>query len=353
VRRWIRNSFLVVGGILLLLIASGLVVGCMFAGSVHKGSVTDHFDGKYFKNQDDVPEHGFKDFWKWTTNRDQGPWKRSSTPPEEKAFAKRVATGELKLTFVNHTTFLIQYDGLNVLTDPVWSKRVSPVSFAGPLRFTDPGVRFEDLPPIDVVIVSHNHYDHMDIPTLKQLEETHKPLFLVSLGNRELLVDAGLGSVIEMDWWDERILSNNQSVTYVPATHFSGRGLGDRNRTLWGGFVLQTTGGPVYFAGDTGWGKHFEEVKERFGAPRVSLLPIGAYKPRWFMSPVHISPAEAVEAHLLLDSKVSVASHFGAFALADDGQEEPLEELIRVMAEKNIEDNRFLVLNRGTTLEVQ
>jgi L-ascorbate metabolism protein UlaG (beta-lactamase superfamily) len=210
-----------------------------------------------------------------------------------------------------------------------------------------PGIRFDDLPPIDAVVVSHSHYDHLDMATLQHLHAAHHPRFFVGLGNRQLLEAEGIDRVTELDWWEHADLDERLAVHSVPAQHFSGRGLCDRDVTLWMGFVLRGPAGVVYFAGDTAVGPHFEQVRRRFGAPRLALLPIGAYLPRWFMERVHISPAEAVQAHETLAAQQSVAIHFGTFNLGDDGQHQATEELERAVRARAIDPARFWVLRFG------
>jgi L-ascorbate metabolism protein UlaG (beta-lactamase superfamily) len=237
---------------------------------------------------------------------------------------------------VNHATTLIQMDGLNILTDPMWSERASPVQWAGPRRFHAPGIAFEHLPPIDLVVLSHNHYDHLDIGSLRRLSREHRPRIVVPLGVRAFLERKGIRGAEEGDWWTERPVGDGVRLTTVPAKHFSGRGLLDRDRTLWASYVIAGPAGNVYFAGDTGFGPHFEEVRQRFGAIRLAILPIGAYEPLWFMSRVHVSPTEALRAHGVLGASTSLAIHFGTFQLADDGQLEAprrLEELLQAAGE--------------------
>jgi L-ascorbate metabolism protein UlaG (beta-lactamase superfamily) len=185
----------------------------------------------------------------------------------------------------------------------------------------------EDLPKIDLVLLSHNHYDHFDVATLKRIEKAHSPQFIVPLGLRPLLARIGIQAEAELDWWQQA-----GSVTSVPALHFSARALTDRNRTLWCGYWIQTPAGPIYFGADTAFGSHFGEIRRRLGSPRVALLPIGAYKPEWFMGPVHMSPGQAMEAHRILAPERSIAIHWGTFQLADDGQREPVEDLQRALA---------------------
>ncbi|MES1172613.1 MAG: MBL fold metallo-hydrolase, partial [Bacteroidota bacterium] len=306
-----------------------IVVGYVLSGPGHGGPASDHFDGKTFHNLKDAPHGTLAAFLKWQLTRAQGPWSErplSPLPPPP----KRVARGELRVTFVNHATVLVQMDGMNLLTDPIWSERASPVSFVGPRRRHEPGIRFEDLPPIDVVTVSHAHYDHLDVPTLVRLAAAHHPRFFVGLGVGVLLRRAGIDSVTELDWWQSEPLTGAAAsvrIAGVPAQHFSNRGLFDRDTTLWLGYVLQGPAGVVYFAGDTGNGPHFAEIRRRFGPPRLAILPIGAYRPIWFMGPIHISPAEAVAAQEILGANTALGMHFGTFPLADDGQDEPVRDL--------------------------
>jgi L-ascorbate metabolism protein UlaG (beta-lactamase superfamily) len=277
--------------------------------------------------------------------RKPGPWRPYADAPPGPPPPARV--DGLRATFVNHATVLVQIDGLNVLTDPVWSDRTSPIGWAGPRRARPPGIRFEDLPPIDVVLVSHNHYDHLDVDTLRRLQAAHRPRVLTGLGNAPTLQGAGIADPVELDWGQGADLSPRVRATFVEQRHFSGRGLGDHDATLWGGFVVEGPGGPVYFAGDTGYGPHFAEHRARYGAPRLALLPIGAYLPRWFMSPVHMCPDEAVRAHLDLGAEASLAIHWGTFPLADDGQDEPLEALREALAAADVPGERFRALGFG------
>jgi L-ascorbate metabolism protein UlaG (beta-lactamase superfamily) len=226
---------------------------------------------------------------------------------------------------------------LNILTDPIWSERSSPVGFAGPKRHHQPGIRFEDLPPIDVVVLSHNHYDHMDVPTLRRLAAEHRPRIFAALGNGAFLRAQNIANVTELDWWDDTMLADAVRLHAVPAQHFSSRGLADRDTNLWCGYVIETANGAIFFAGDTGWGSHFKEIKERFGRIRVAMLPIGAYRPEWFMCAVHISPKDAVRAARDLEAEVSIPMHYGTFHLGDDGQDEAVEALRTAMGTTRFE----------------
>jgi len=321
-------------------IGAAAIERIFFASPRWRGNVSDHFDGQRFHNL----EPGWQtegSFLKWQATRERGEWpdhpdaEYGPKPPE------RVDGGRLRVTFINHSTTLIQMDGINILTDPVWSNRVSPFPFVGPRRHRPPGIRFEDLPPIDLVLVSHNHYDHLDVGTLRAID---KPI-VTPLGNAALMRRHGIREAIDLDWWETTRHANGMKTTVVPSRHFSARALSDRNRTLWGGFVISGPSGHVYFAGDTGWGGHFAEIGRRFAPIRAALLPIGSYLPRWFMQSAHIDPAQAVDAHFALGARTSVAIHFGTFALGDDGEYDPLRDLHAALAGKG--NPPFLVLDQG------
>jgi L-ascorbate metabolism protein UlaG (beta-lactamase superfamily) len=347
-RRLLRRVLQVVGGLVLLFALLVVGLGWFFSGPAYHGPVSDHFDGKHFQNLRGVPHGDFAAFLRWQRTRQRGPWADRDEPPGP-APPARVAG--MRVTFVNHATVLLQQDGVNVLTDPIWSLRASPVSFVGPRRYHPPGLRFEDLPPIDAVVLSHNHYDHLDLPTLRRLQQTHKPRFFCGLGNKALLERAGLERVTELDWWQTLPLTASVDLIAVPAQHFSNRGLFDRDRTLWLGYVLRGPAGMAYFAGDTGRGPHFAEIRKRLGPPRLAVLPIGAYRPIWFMNGVHETPAETVEALAALGAGTGVAMHFGTFSLGDDGQDEPPEAL-RAALSATPAPPRFWVLGFGEGREV-
>ncbi|MBM4375663.1 MAG: MBL fold metallo-hydrolase [Deltaproteobacteria bacterium] len=337
---------------LLLVVAAELAGCCAFSGPRHVGAPNDHFDGARFVNRDPtrMPEAG--EMMRWAATREKGPWPSAPWLAPGPRPVERVGRGELRVTWVGHATVLVQIDGLNLLTDPIWSERATPVDGVGPSRANPAGIRFEDLPPIDAVLVSHDHYDHLDMPTLLRLGERHHPRFVVGLGNRELLEDEGLERVTELDWWDRLELGRGAAVSMVPAQHFSMRGLCDRDATLWGGYVLTTRAGSVYFAGDTGAGTHFAAIRERFGPPRLALLPIGAYQPRWVMEAMHMGPADAVEAHRVLAARTSVAVHFDTFPLADDGHGDAPAELAAVRARTGTAADSFLVPQLGFALDL-
>jgi L-ascorbate metabolism protein UlaG (beta-lactamase superfamily) len=255
--------------------------------------------------------------------------------------------GELLITFVNHSTFLVQSDSMNVLIDPVWSARAFPVQWMGPARVHPPGIPFDQLPPIHVVLVSHNHYDHMDLPALRQIQSRFAPHFVTTLGNKAYLEARGLRRLTELGWWD-----THDFVTATPAQHFSARTPFDRNCTLWAGFVCTLAGRRLFFAGDSGYASHFTRIGARLGPIEVSLVPIGAYEPRWFMSAAHLNPEEAVRAHLDLRSPLSVAMHFGCFQLTDEAIDEPVHALAAARERHRVPESAFRVLQPGETLSI-
>jgi L-ascorbate metabolism protein UlaG (beta-lactamase superfamily) len=344
-KRWLRPVSAVLGGIY-------ATRRSMTGGPGYRGPPSGHFDGEVFNNPGAGAGRTFAEFWRWQRTRQPKKWPAWVENRGRPDIARAPAAGEAALTFINHITFLIQYPGLNVLTDPVYSERVSPAQWAGPRRVRAPGVAFEALPRIDLVLVSHNHYDHLDLATLRRLNAAHAPRFVTGLGNAAFLEEHGLRNVIELDWW-QRTKAGGAEITFTPAQHWSGRGPRGRNRTLWGGFVVRFGAATLYFAGDTGYGGHFTEIERRLGSPDVALLPIGAYAPRWFMREMHMDPDDAVRAHLHLGAGRSIATHFGCFQLTDEGFDDPVVELAAALARRSVPADRFRVLEVGETLRVR
>lgn len=341
-------------GLLIIIVIGITVTGWWFSAPGYDGPTSDHFNGTTFKNLENVEAKGFFDVLKWSINRDEGEW--TELTEDDVTFAEKPAsrvTDSLVITYVNHATFLIQTAGLNILTDPVWSNRFSPLSFAGPKRMRPPGLKFEDLPDIHLVILSHNHYDHLDIETLKKIDELYAPEFIVPLGVDLYLNNESISNTTALDWWDSEAISDSLNVTSVPAQHFSARGLFDRNKTLWSGYVLETGFGNIYFAGDTGYGDFFKEIGEKFDKITVGLIPIGAYKPEWFMGPIHVNPEEAIQVHKDLNAEISFGMHFGTFPLADDGMKEPVDDFSKAMQKPENAGVNFKLLTEGDSFKLQ
>jgi L-ascorbate metabolism protein UlaG (beta-lactamase superfamily) len=297
--------------------------------------LSDHCDGRVFFNPGPGeppalssagghgPPRGLRQLLRWRFLGEQrATWPARVSDPIFAPPPDFVGPDRVAVTFINHASFLVRLPRATVLTDPIFSERCSPVSWAGPKRVREPGISLADLPRPDVVLVSHNHYDHMDFPTLRALQARFAPLFVTTLGNARTLARLGIVAT-ELDWWQD-VTAGALRITATPARHFSARTPFDRNRTLWGGFMVSTGAGTVLFAGDSGAGPHWGDIRARLGAPDVALLPIGAYEPRWFMAPVHMNPAEAVEAHLALGARRSVGMHFGTFQLTDEAIDAPL-----------------------------
>jgi len=309
---------------------------------------SDHFDGRRFFNPNGA---NGQPFWRvpqlLLTPRTRWP----SKVPVQPRRPPLAGPGEVVVTFVGHSTFLIQARGTNLLIDPVFSERASPVGFSGPRRVRAPGVRLEDLPPISLVLLSHNHYDHCDLRTMRLLEQRFHPAAVTPLGNGRLLRSAGFRRIEELDWW-ESARATPLPITLTPAQHFSARHPFDRNLALWGGFVIDVGGRQILHVGDSGYGPHFRSIAERLGPIELALLPIGAYEPRWFMKDVHLNPAEAVQAHLDLRARRSLAMHFGTFQLTPEGIDEPVRELERALKQAVVAADRFTAVEVGSSVRL-
>ena len=317
----------------------------------YDGPNSDHYNGRFFNIAPRTSDKSFADIRQWRKTSKRSPWPKH-VPVHPAVPAERVEG--TRITLVGHATVLIQIGGLNILTDPVWSQRCSPVQFAGPRRVCAPGVWFDDLPPIDVVLLSHNHYDHLDVATMRRLVARHDPLIVTPLGNDTLVRRiAPKARIVTGDWWDEQQLPG-VTVTFVPAQHWSQRGINDRRMALWCGFHIRAGEHSVYFAGDTGYGDGslFTAIRARLGSPDLALLPIGAYAPRWFMADQHTDPAEAVRIMLDLDARQAQAIHWGVFPLSDEGRDEPVFELGLALAAHGITAGRFRHDEPGAALDI-
>jgi N-acyl-phosphatidylethanolamine-hydrolysing phospholipase D len=312
-----------------------------------------HHTNNGFKNTNpEFVEHGLGSLIQWMSTR----WKveHSIDPTDYPEFPVlnndgkllRENKSKLSVTWIGHATTLIQVEGVSILTDPIWSDRCSPVSFAGPKRYTPPGIQLDNLPNIDVVIISHNHYDHMDLPTLLELEKKFHPTFIAGLGNREFLLKEGLGSVIELDWWENTKIKD-VSISFTPAQHFTGRGIFDRFKSLWGSYVIEGRSEKVYFAGDTGYSPHFKEIAEKYGKMDIAILPIGAFEPRWFMADVHVDPEQAVQAFEDLDAKYFIPMHYMTFVLSDEKLDSPIPLTVQAFQARKMELSRLIAFKIG------
>ncbi|MER9902316.1 MBL fold metallo-hydrolase [Mesorhizobium sp. M0130] len=326
------------------------------ANRYYSGPTSDHFDGTLFFNPDGRPPGRFADLLKWQLSRERSKWPAADPSPFPPARpVERIDGSTLRLTMVGHSSLLVQTAGLNILTDPVWSRRVSPLSFAGPRRVNPPGIAFSHLPPIDLVLVSHNHYDHLDLATLKRLKTRHDPLLLTPLGN-----DTIIGAAVPRmrlsahDWGDRVDIGDGVTVHVEPVHHWSARGTRDRRMALWAGFVVETPGAKICFAGDTGFhgGINYRLMAQKHGGFRLAILPIGAYEPRWFMAPHHQDPEEAVQGMLLCDASYAAGCHWGTFRLTNEPIDEPPRKLGEALDAAGLPRQRFRALRPGEVWDV-
>lgn len=320
----------------------------------YSGPPGENFDGRFFFNPEGIPPRAFADLLRWQLGGGRARWpSRWDSPFGPARPDPTVAPDRMRVTMVGHASLLVQAGGFNFLTDPVWSERVSPFSFAGPRRVNAPGIAFEDLPRIDAVLVSHNHYDHMDLSTLKLLKQAHDPLVIAPLGNdaiiRETIPDM---RVMVGNWGDSFELAGARGRARVhiePAHHWSARGTADRRMALWSAFVVEGAGGPFYVAGDTGFhrGINYAAAARKHGRFRLAILPIGAYEPRWFMEGQHQNPEEAVEGMRLLGADHAAGCHWGTFQLTNEPIEEPRDLLHAALDARSIGRDRFRAMLPG------
>jgi L-ascorbate metabolism protein UlaG (beta-lactamase superfamily) len=313
-----------------------------------KPKPSDHFDGQRFRNLVGPAGQPFAALLRMLRERRTRWPAYVDEPPRRPPVIDDAA---LVATFIGHATFLLQTAAGHVLTDPIFSGRAGPFNLLGPRRVRPPAVRLEDLPSISTVLLSHNHYDHCDLRTLAWLADRFDPLVVTPVGNGALVRSAGIRRVEELDWWQASRVSP-VPVTLTPAQHFSARSPLDRNRALWGGFVLTVGRVRLFFAGDTGYGSFFHEIGRRLGPIDLALLPIGAYEPRWFMKAVHMNPAEAVQAHLDLGAVQSIGMHFGTFQLTTEGIDEPLRALDQARRARSLAPEEFRTIAFGESVPV-
>ncbi|MCE8039576.1 twin-arginine translocation signal domain-containing protein [Halomonas sp. MCCC 1A11062] len=350
-----RRSFLKAMGVTSVAAGGFGTAYAMRSNPYYQGPVSDHFDGLRFFNPGGAEPPGVLDLARWQVTSSASPWpeawpqKTTSTLPIE-----RVSGDDLRATMVGHATILIQVAGVNILTDPVYSRRTSPVSFAGPQRVNEPGIRFEDLPPIDLVLVTHSHYDHLDLATLERLHAIHDPLVITPLGNDTIILNAIPAMRVHAQDWGDVTEWGPVAIHCEPAHHWSARSLWDRRMALWASFVVETPAGNIYHVGDTGFhsGINYRAAREKHGGFRLANLPIGAYEPRWFMQSQHQNPEEAVQGMMLCGARNAIGHHWGSFQLTDEAVEQPRQDLHAALSRAAISQERFRALLPGDAWEV-
>ncbi|XNY04250.1 MBL fold metallo-hydrolase (plasmid) [Sinorhizobium meliloti] len=315
----------------------------------YTGPVSDHFDGKRFFGPVRSGRKSLLQILRWRLGGKRAVWPRSVDNPDPDPVLPQAEPGTVRVTMIGHVSCLIQLEGVNLLVDPVWSERASPMRFAGPKRVRKPGLAIDDLPPIDLVLVSHNHYDHLDLKTLRTLVDKHDPVIVTPLGN-DVIIRAAIprARTVALDW-DERSDWKHLSVTAVPVQHWSARGFRDRNAALWAGFVLNWREHAIFIAGDTGFGAGWwaQRARRKDRPYDLAILPVGAYEPRWFMEDAHMMPEEAVASFDLLNARHALGCHFGTFNLTDEPVEEPLQRLGQELDRLDIDRARFRTLKPG------
>jgi L-ascorbate metabolism protein UlaG (beta-lactamase superfamily) len=320
----------------------------------YSGPVTDHFNGKQFYHPG-LPstDKSVLDILRWRLSGKHSRW--PDVVPARSGVKPDAYVDGLRITLIGHASLLVQIAGCNILVDPVWGERVSPFRRVGPRRHNPPAVALGDLPPIHAVLITHSHYDHMDTSTLGWTWQHHCPLMISPLGNDAVIrKDVPDAKVQTGDWWESFPIGNQVRVTIVPAYHWSARNLGDRRLALWGGFVLDTSAGLVYCAGDTGYqdGKIFAEIRDRLGSPLVAVLPIGAYEPRWFMSTQHVDPSQAIRIASGVGAPYLLGIHWGTFALTDEPWDEPATLLRDAIEQQKSPKLAALAMRPGDTWEL-
>jgi L-ascorbate metabolism protein UlaG (beta-lactamase superfamily) len=325
--------------------------------STYDGPASDHFNGTHFFDPDGAPPKKLSEVlrWQFGGGRQRATWPKWAPSPHADMPPPRVDGDKVRLSFVGHVSWLIQTAGQNILIDPVWSDRASPLKFAGPRRVNDPGIAFEALPKIDTVLVSHGHYDHLDVATLSRLTGKFSPRVITPLGNDKTMRKADRTIRAEaFDWHDRADLGGGLAVTLVPTRHWTARGLFDRNEALWASFVLETPAGKIYVVCDSGYGDggHFRRVRDAHGPLRLAILPIGAYEPRWFMKDQHMNPEDAVKALADCGAQQALAHHHSTFQLTDEAIDAPATGLGVALDAAGIPRERFVALKPGQVVEI-
>jgi L-ascorbate metabolism protein UlaG (beta-lactamase superfamily) len=330
----------------------GAAAHASLSNPYYAGPVTDHFDGTRFFVPGQAIPNGPSGMFKMLFRRSQREkWPDELPSPFQDTPPARVGGSDLRVTFIGHASFLIQVSGLNILVDPVYAERASPFAALGPRRRNRPGIAFTDLPPIDVVLISHSHYDHMDLVALAALSSKHVQRFVAPLGNDSIIAPAvgGLQKVDTFDWGQSLTLRPGIDVHLVPSFHWAARGIFDRRKSLWGSFVLTTPAGVIYHIADTGYGDGSisKDVRNRFGAPRLAIIPVGAYEPRWFMQSMHVNPEEAVRIFQDCSAEAAIGHHWGTFPLTEEPHGQPEIDLAKALAAANIAPQRFQAFRPG------
>jgi L-ascorbate metabolism protein UlaG (beta-lactamase superfamily) len=347
----IMSMFLV---ILFICVAVVVFVYSQFSGDVYKGDRQKHFrDGEFFMENIEQNDKNFIDVMNWVFSRGRKQVEWVGSYGTSTVGYTPILPGSTRITFINHATTLIEGNGTVIITDPIFTKRASPVSFAGPKRYHDPYILLKDIPQIDIVLISHSHYDHLSIDSIKEIEKQAKPKYIVPLNNSQFIKKAGVPSerITELDLEESVRIEHGPIITLEKAQHWTARIGSDRNRYLWGSYMIQLGGKHIYFAGDTGYNSHFKEILNKHTKVDVALLPIGAYEPRWFMKTQHMNPSEAVMAASDLKSTYNIGIHFGTFQLTDEGRYDPEKELYKAVEDSGFQGH-FLVPTIENGLEV-
>jgi L-ascorbate metabolism protein UlaG (beta-lactamase superfamily) len=331
------------------LLMIGLCMALTACGNpYYQGPKSDHFDGTKFYAPEKIERKNWLAVAKWRFTADRQEWPewvdiKPDTPPAT------IKGDELRVSFVNHATVLLQTQGMNILTDPIWSKRCSPLSFIGPKRVNAPGIAWNDLPKIDLVLISHAHYDHLDLPTVKKLVARDNPLVVVPLGVDTIIRKQNPNAKLQVLDWGQWAKVGAVTVHAEPTQHWSARTPWDANESLWASYVVDTGKDKYYFGGDTGYasGKIFKDIGKKYGSFRFAMIGIGAYEPRWFMKQSHIAPFEAVEIYKDINAQYAMPIHFGTFQLSDEGHDQPVQDLNAALEKAGISQEKFKVLQPG------
>lgn len=334
-----------------------IVVGVLWLQpQYYWGPKSDHFDGKKFFNREEYGNMSLQsiiDFMKWRFRRyysKRNSWPKKINISQTNRPTILVANEDIRVTNVGHATFLIQVGGLNILTDPVWSERVGPLKFWGPKRVIGPGILFDDLPKVDVLWISHNHYDHLDLPTIKKLWKKFSPRIVAPLGTDYPIRSFHSAIKVEVyDWHSSVDISDKVKFHIEPAHHWSSRQIFDHRMALWAALLIDTPAGKIYFVGDTAYagGEHFKKIYQQYGKPQVAILPMGAYEPRWFLEQVHMNPDDMIRAHIDLGRPMTIPSHYDVFPLAEEDYGRALADLDIAMKKHGVDDDSIMPMKIG------